>query len=437
MAKRLLLFAATTGYQIRVFADAARRLEVDLTLATDRCHILEDPWGDRAIPVKFDRIAASLETLRGLQFDGVAAVGDRPAMLAAEAAQMLGAPFHPPEAARACNDKYLARQLYQAAGLRVPQFFRAPFTDDPHALAARAPYPCVLKPLGLSASRGVIRADNAAEFVAAFDRIRKIGERYLQVESYIPGREFAIEGLVTAGEFQPIAIFDKPDPLEGPFFEETIYVTPSREPDHVQRALLQTTARAVRALGLRHGPVHAELRHNAEGAWMLEAHARPIGGLCAKALRLALWGGPPGPRPAPWPASPQPDEANPGSEKRVQGDPCGPTGLPYEELILRHALGEDVSQFRLANGASGVMMIPIPKDGVYRSVEGLAEASAGVDEIIVTATPGQRLIPLPEGSSYLGFIFARGHSSQAVEAALRKAHSSLRFDIATALETFR
>jgi hypothetical protein len=426
VAKRLLLFAATTGYQIRVFADAARRLGVDLTLATDRCHIMEDPWGDRAIAVKFDRVAASLEALRGMRFDGVAAVGDRPAMLAAEAAEMLGAPFHPPEAARACNDKYLARQLYRAAGLRVPQFFRAQFSEDPHALAGRAPYPCVLKPLGLSASRGVIRANNAAEFVAAFERIRKIGERYLQVESYIPGREFAIEGLVTGGELQPVAIFDKPDPLEGPFFEETIYVTPSRESEDVQRALLETTARAVRALGLRHGPVHAELRHNAEGAWMLEAHARPIGGLCAKTLRVAQ-------------ASACP-EVTPAREERVQGDPCRPGGLPYEEIILRHALGEDVSHFHLvnglANGASGVMMIPIPKDGVYRSVDGLAEASAAVEEIIITATPGQRLIPLPEGSSYLGFIFARGNSPQEVEAALRLAHSRLRFDIATALETF-
>src|SRR5580658_4338968 len=320
MAKRLLLVAATTGYQIRVFADAARRLGADLTLATDRCHIMEDPWGDRAIPVKFDRIAESLEALRGTPVDGVAAVGDRPAMLAAEAAEMLGVRFHPPVAARACNDKYLARQFYQAAGLRVPQFFRAQFTEDPLALAGRAPYPCVLKPLGLSASRGVIRANNAVEFAAAFERIRKIGERYLQVESYIPGREFAIEGLVTAGEFQPIAIFDKPDPLEGPFFEETIYVTPSREAEAVQSALLETTARAVRALGLRHGPVHAELRHNSEGAWILEAHARPIGGLCAKTLKLAepLWGGPPGPQPTPWPAHPRADEANPGREKRAQ-----------------------------------------------------------------------------------------------------------------------
>jgi hypothetical protein len=320
---------------------------------------------------------------------------------------MLGVPFHPPPAARACNDKYLARQLYQAAGLRVPQFFRAQFSEDPHALAGRAEYPCVLKPLGLSASRGVIRANGAAEFVAALARIRKIGERYLQVESYIPGREFAIEGLVTAGRFQPIAIFDKPDPLEGPLFEETIYVTPSRETEEVRNALIETTARAVQALGLRHGPVHAELRYNSEGAWMLEAHARPIGGLCAKTL---------------WLTEPAESRLRPG------------LAAPLEEVILRHALGEDVSRFRRESAASGVMMIPIPKDGLYRSVEGIEEASAFVDEIVITAAPGQRLVPLPEGASYLGFIFARRNSPQEVEAALRQAHASLRFDIATALD---
>ena len=168
----------------------------------------------------------------------------------------------------------------------MPAFFRAALTDDPRALASRAPYPCVLKPLGLSASRGVIRANTEDEFVSAFVRIRRIGEQHLQVESYIEGREFAIEGLVTHGRFQALAIFDKPDPLEGPYFEETIYVTPSRASFAVQQALLDTTARAVGALGLSHGPVHAELRHNPEGAWMLEAHARPIGGLCARALRF-------------------------------------------------------------------------------------------------------------------------------------------------------
>jgi biotin carboxylase len=337
-----------------------------------------------------------------LDFDAVAAVGDRPAVLAAEVAQTIGVPFHPPAAARACQDKYLARQLYHAAGLRVPSFFRAELGDDPHALADRTTYPCVLKPLGLSASRGVIRANNAGEFVAAFRRIAKIGERWIQVETYIPGREFAIEGLVTRGEFQPLAIFDKPDPLEGPFFEETIYVTPSRESPEVQTALLETTCRAVRALGLWHGPVHAELRYNDEGASILETHARPIGGLCANALRF--------------------DD-----------------GVPLEELILRHALGEDVRGARLDGPASGVMMIPIPKDGIYVSVEGTksAEAIVGIEDVIITAKEGQRLIPLPEGSSYLGFIFARSDTPAEVETALRRSHAELSFEIATVLETLK
>jgi biotin carboxylase len=401
--RRLLLFASTTGYQIRVFADAARRLGVELTLATDRCHVMEDPWGDHAVAVKFGEGAESpewLTPLRHQRFDGVAAVGDKPAVLAAQAAEIFGLPFHPPAAARICGDKFLSRQRFRAAGMRVPSFFRAAFDQEARSLAERAPYPCVLKPLGLSASRGVIRADDRLSFVQAFERIRKMGERELQVESYIPGREFAWEGLATDGELRAIAIFDKPDPLEGPFFEETIYVTPSRESDDVQRELIRTAEQAVRALGLRHGPVHAELRHNAEGAWMLEAHARPIGGLCAKALRFS-------------------------------------GGIPLEEVILRHALGEDVSSLQLEEGASGVMMIPIPKGGVFHSVSGIEDAArvCGVEDVIITAKAGQHLIPLPEGASYLGFIFARGAEPDAVEHALHAAHGNLRFEIATALET--
>jgi D-alanine-D-alanine ligase-like ATP-grasp enzyme len=407
VAKSLLLFAATTGYQIREFANAGRRLGIDVSLATDRCGRMDDPWGDGALPVKFDhRMAKTVEALRGLHFDGVAAVGDGPAEAAAVAAEMLEVPFHPPATARACRDKFLARQLYQAAGMRTPWFFRAALDGDAAALAARAQYPCVLKPLGLSASRGVIRANDREEFEAAFRRIAKIGERHLQVEGYIPGREFAVEGLVTNGRFQALAVFDKPDPLEGPFFEETIYVTPSRESAEVQRDLLATTERAVRAIGFRHGPVHAELRHNAEGAWMLEMHARPIGGLCARSLRF---------------------------EARSEGH------VPLEELILRHALGEDVSQARLSGGASGVMMIPIPKGGLYAGVEGVerARSVAGIEDAIMTAVEGQRLVPLPEGATYLGFLFARAESPAAVESALRQSHAELRFDIATVLETFK
>lgn len=398
---RILLFAGTTGYQVREFDRAARRLGVELRLATDRCHVMEDPWGDRAIPVKFDRLAESLAVMRGMRFDGVAAVGDVPAILAAEAAEMFGLPFHPPAAARACHDKYVARQLYQAAGLAAPRFFRVRPEDDPAMAAARAPYPCVLKPVGLSASRGVIRADDAAAFARALPRIRALlGPRdFVQVESYIPGSEFAVEGLVTAGVFEPLAIFDKPDPLEGPFFEETIYVTPSRQPAAVQRALIETTRRAVSALGLRHGPAHAELRYNAEGAWMLEVAARPIGGLCARTLRFGE--------------------------------------VTWEEAILRHALTGACP--RAVTAASGVMMIPIPKGGVYQSVEGIdaAKAVPGIEDVVITAQQGQKLAPLPEGASYLGFIFARAGTPDEVERALRRSHAELRFHIATALETLK
>jgi biotin carboxylase len=407
---RLLLVAATTGYQVRVFADAARQLGVDLTLATDRCHVLDDPWGDHAIPVRFENPAESLEQIVAAgPFDGIVAVGDRPALVAAEAAARLGIAFHPPAAVRACHDKYLARQLYRAAGLPVPLFFRVPISDDPRAVAGRAPYPCVLKPLGLSGSRGVIRANDAEEFVAAFERIRALlatpdvllareeQNRYLQVESFIPGREFALEGLMTDGQLESLALFDKPDPLDGPFFEETIYVTPSRETQAVQDALIETTRSAVRALGLTHGPVHAEMRYNAQGAWMLEVAARPIGGLCSRALRF-------------------------------EG------GETLEELIIRHALKTRKRSVCPQVTASGVMMIPIPRAGIYQDVSGVENAGA---EVIITAKQGQKLVPLPEGSSYLGFIFARGKSPAEVERVLREAHRRLEFRIATALETLR
>ena len=394
---RLLLFAATTGYQIHSFDSAARRAGASLTLATDRCHVLDDPWGDRAIPVKFDRPAESLAALRGLSFDGICAVGDHPAVLAAYAAQALGLPFHPPAAALAAHDKLRARALYRAAGLPVPDFFEASAED-----ASRAPYPCVLKPIGGAASRGVIRADDPDEFHAAFARIRRMGEDRIQCERYIPGPEFAVEAIMTAGRLHPLAIFDKPDPMEGPYFEETIYTTPSRASGSVQRDLLDAVARASAALGLRHGPVHAELRYNSAGAWILETHARPIGGLCSRALRFV-------------------------------GD------LSLEDLIVRHALGQDVASIPRDPLASGVMMIPIPRPGIYESVEGAEAAAAvpGIDDVVITAKPGQHLLQLPEGSTYLGFLFSRASTPADVEQSLRQSHAALRFHIATALETLR
>lgn len=414
---RVLLVAATTGYQTRVFAETARNLGLELVLATDRCHVLEDPWGDRAIPLRFDDPRASRDVLSAAgPFDGIVAVADRPTLIAALVADALGVPYNSPASVAACRDKYLARQRFEAAGLPVPKFFRVPVSANPLDAAGRAPFPCVLKPLGLSGSRGVIRANDVAEFEAAFARIRALlgsvdiavmreeQNRYIQVESFIDGREFALEGLVTAGELQVLAIFDKPDPLDGPFFEETIYVTPSRESPEAQQQLIGAARSAVRALGLTHGPIHAELRMQQDGeAWVLEVAARPVGGLCARTLRFD-------------------------------------GGVSLEELILRHSLGEDVSRARLSDSASGVMMIPIPNGGgVYQGVEGVEQALAipDVEDVIITAKEGQQILPLPEGSSYLGFIFARAGSPERVEHALRKAHACLKFDIATVLPVMR
>jgi biotin carboxylase len=404
---RILLIAATTGYQTRSFAEAARRLGIDVTLATDRCHVLEDPWRDHAVPIRFEEPETAAETLGATDAGGIVAVADRPTLVAALTAEKLGLPFHPPHAVAACRDKHRMRELFAEAGLLVPRNVRVRLDADPHEIG----FPCVLKPLGLSASRGVIRADNPAEFIAAFARIRRILEQpeilrfhddvnsAIQIEEYIEGREFALEGLMTNGEVEVLAIFDKPDPLEGPFFEETIYVTPSRQADDVQQAIIEATKRAVLALGLYHGPVHAEMRVNATGVYMLEVAARPIGGLCARALRF-------------------------------EG------GLTLEELVILHAVGKVPEARKISPASLGVMMIPVPRAGIYESVSGVDEARAtpGIDDVIITAKQGQKLVPLPEGASYTGFIFASGDSPAAVEESLRLAHSCLEFEILASLD---
>jgi biotin carboxylase len=412
--QRVLLVASKTGYQVAEFFGAAERLGVELVLATDRCHILDDPYGDRATPLRFEAAPEErdIEALRARgPFDGVLAVGDRPAFIAACCAERLGIRFHPSDSVAAANDKFETRERFRAAGLNVPDYQLLRLDGS------RAPrrFPCVLKPLHFSASRGVIRANAPAEFAAAEARIRKMtgADEPLLVEDFIPGREFALDGLITEGKLQTLAIFDKPDPLDGPFFEETIYLTPSREPTEVQQAIQDAVERAVSALGLRHGPVHAEMRVNHNGAdtplhvnpcgvWMLEVAARPIGGLCSRVLRFE-------------------DDA----------------GL--EEILLRHAIGRDVLQTRLAPGAHGVKMIPIPREGVYSGVDGLqdARASADIEAIEITAKKGQYLETLPEGASYLGFLFARAPDAERVEQALRRAHSSMKFRIEPALRVVR
>ena len=411
----LLLLASKLGYQTRTFAEAARRLGVGIIIGSDRCHQLEDPWADEAIPLHFeeprDAAARLAEAVHQKKIGAILALGDRQTATAAHAARLLHLPYNSPEAIENCRSKLRQREVLREAGLPVPDFFSFALTEPLDSVLRRVIFPCVVKPLRLSASQGVIRANNSAEFVAAVERIaRLLASPELQVtreadldrllvERYIPGTEVALEGLLEAGRLRVLALFDKPGPLEGPYFEESIYVTPSRLPSGVREQISRCAAQSVGALGLGEGPVHAEFRLNDHGPWVLEIAPRPIGGLCSRVLRF------------------------------------GPRRIFLEELLIRKALAMPCADLEREPDASGVMMIPVPRSGVLEKVEGSPEALAipGVGEIQITARLHDAIAAWPEGSSYLGFIFARGATPDFVEAALREAHGALRFTIAPRL----
>lgn len=443
--RRVLLFSATTGYQLRSFDEAARRSGIELVLATDRCHALEDPWQDRALPVRFYEVESSVETIltrcAQVPVSGVLAVGDRPVVLAARAAAALGLPGHPPDAVGRARDKRAGRAAFAAAGLPGPWFFAVEAETSPEAAADHPSlrFPCVLKPTGLSGSRGVIRADTPSAFAAALARIRRLLARpeiraarrenpaeagdpeVVLVEGFVPGAEVAVEGVLTAGRLQVLAIFEKPDPLDGPFFEETIYLVPPRLPGAQLRAVSEAVQRATAALGLRHGPIHAECRLTAAGVVLLEVAPRPIGGLCARVLRFVD------------------GEEVRGEEEDGEEEDESATRWTLEDLLLRHAVGEDVGGWQRERRPAAVMMVPIPGRGVLRRVDGEAAAAAvqGIEEVRITATVGQLLEPLPEAGSYLGFIFARAATPAAAAAALDEAHRHLTFVITAPLDVVR
>lgn len=419
--QRLLLFAGKLGYQTRSLDEAARKLGVDVVFVTDRCHQLDDPWNDRAIAVHFEApdgaAFAVLESVRGSgqAVDGILAFGDRPAITAAYVARGLGLAYNHPAAVEACRSKLRMREVFRDAGLRGPWFRTVALQPAPEPALLGISYPCVLKPMSLSASQGVIRAKTRDEFVAAADRIRKLlaspeilatREPNLDqviVEGYIPGKEVAVEGLLTDGQLRILAIFDKPDPLEGPFFEETIYVTPSRLAQSELKAVEGCAIDVVRALGLSHGPVHAEFRVNEQGVWPLEVAPRPIGGLCARALQF---------------------------QSAERGERIG-----LEELLLCHAVDLPGSDWPREPEASGVMMIPVPQSGILQSVDGeeVARGVPGITEVQITARLHDYIAAWPEGSSYLGFLFARAGNPEEAESALRAAHAKLQFTIAPRL----
>jgi len=405
--RRVALLMGPASYRATAFLAAAERLGLEVVRGLDLPEALADYWG---VPLGFDfsrpeQAAADLAArLADRPPAAILAVDDGATLVASLASDRLGLPHNDPAAALAARDKFVMRERLAAGGVPVPAYRRFPLTADPAAIAAEVEYPCVVKPLRLSGSRGVIRADDPAGFVAAWTRTKRLlladghdpATTHLLVEDFLPGVEVALEGLLTGGALRTLALFDKPDPLDGPFFEETIYVTPSRLPGATQAAIAARVAESAAALGLREGPVHAELRINDAGVWLIEMAGRSIGGLCSSVLEFGV-------------------------------------GVGLEELILRHAVGLPLPLPETAtpDAAAGVMMIPIPRGGMLREVAGedAARAVPGVTGVEITAKLHHPLVPLPEGASYLGFIFARAPDPAAAEAALRAAHAHLRFRI--------
>lgn len=404
-ARRVMLLMSPATYRGGAFLEAANVLDMEVISVVDMPEVLREYW-HQDMAVSFADIEQAFPDVvriaRERQVSAMLSVDDAATELAALGARELGFAHNSPDAAVAARDKLVMRQMLSAAGMKCPAYAVYPADIDPRSIADSIEYPCVIKPLRLSGSRGVIRADSPDELVAAYRRTAKIvrdewpddDDAQVLIEEYLPGDEVALEGLITDGELHVLALFDKPDPLVGPYFEETIYVTPSRHPRDVQDAIARETTAAAAALGLRHGPIHAELRINDRGAWLVEIAGRSIGGLCSTVLSFGA-------------------------------------GMSLEEIILRHAIGMDVPSFDRSGGAVGVMMIPIPAKGLLREVGNIegARAVEGITGIEITAPVNYPIVPLPEGSSYLGFIFARGDTPGDVEAALREAHGLLRIEV--------
>ena len=402
---RVLLILPTGTYRAADFVRAASVLGAEVVVASEHRQAMARAMDDRALVVPLGRPEAAadaiVELARRRPLDAVVAVDEQGVLAAALAGERLGLAHNPPAAVAATRDKAVARAVLAAAGVAQPAFRVVEWGDDVAAAAVAVGLPCVVKPVSLSGSRGVIRADGAASATAAAERIRNIlhdagedGHGPLLVEGFVPGSEVALEGLLRGGALEGLALFDKPDPLDGPYFEETIYVTPSRLPERVQASVTALVGAGATALGLREGPIHAEVRVGGGDVTLLEIAARSIGGLCGRALRFGA-------------------------------------GISLEEVILRHALGLGLGDLRREDSASGVMMVPIPRSGRLAQVGGVDAALAvpGVEGVEVTIARGRRVVALPEGDRYLGFVFARGVTPEDVEASLRAASARLEVEI--------
>jgi biotin carboxylase len=413
---RVMLILPTETYRATAFLKAAADLGLQVVVASNEAPTLATLMEGRVLTLDLRQPAESAECAAEFAIkwpvDAVVGVDETSVVTAATIAERLGTPRRNPVASvLATRDKRLLRAGLTASGLRQPKYAELDVDAGDAALAAAIAItglPCVIKPVDLAASRGVIRADDSAGARVAAQRVAALmrevcGDDWtprLLIERYVDGVEVALEGLVHQGDLEVIAIFDKPDPLVGPFFEETIYVTPSRLDDAAQRTVTDAVRAAVSALGLRHGPVHAEVRMDGDAAVVIEVAARSIGGLCAQVIRLACADAP--------------------AEVRS-----------LENVILREACALPLGRMHMVDGACGVFMLPIPAAGILRGIDGIegAESVTGISGVTISIPAGEAVRPLPEGDRYLGFVFARGDTAQAVESSLRQAQSFLEVDI--------
>jgi biotin carboxylase len=405
---RVLLLLPSATYRATDFLQAARDLDVEVVVGCEEPHALAGLMGSRALHLPLHDPDAAADSIvehdMVTPLDAIVGVDDQGVMAAAVASERLGLHHNPPRAVAATRDKLFMRALLEEHEVPQPAFEEVPAhagADEVARLAETVGLPCVIKPATLSASQGVLRADSAEGTVEATQRVRSIAtsagvspEAPLLMERFLPGAEVALEGLLHDGTLEVLAVFDKPDPLDGPTFEETIYVTPSRL-DHLDmEAVMGATRKATQALGLRDGPVHAELRVADGKAWVIEVAARTIGGLCSRALAFSA-------------------------------------GRTLEQLVLAHAVALAPGPLRREDRSSGVLMIPIQRAGKLVGVQGIPRALAvpGISDVQVAIAPGRVVVPVPEGNRYLGFVFARAERPADVEAALRRAEELLEVQI--------
>ncbi len=397
----LLLIAHPNSYRIAPYIKAANRMGVNVTVASEGKHSLISEIAS-GLHITFDQprqtVATILQAHKQTPFSGILGSDDHTVELAAMVAELLQLPHNSPRAAFCSQRKDIARAELALSACPVPLHCLIDLQQPLQKQMAGLPWPCVIKPLNMSASRGVIRADNEAAFMAACQRIKPIIQEnqhdftrhHVLVEEYIDGVEIAFEGYLHNAQLHPITIFDKPEPLIGPFFEETIYVTPSRLEADLQAKILQRVQQACDAYGLTTGAVHAECRIDERDIWILEVASRTIGGDCARML----------------------DNKN----------------FSIEELAISLAIDAPIKA-ELPDQARGVMMIPIKEKGLLKRVEGLLAARdvPHIDQVEMIIPPGHEMIPLPEGNQYSGYIFASGQTPEQVTAAIKQAYAKLKF----------